>query len=84
MIATLRDSKARLSELVEKASRGEEVLISVRGVPKARLVAITPTKAEEMTKKWTARLRRHQRCYKGTVASSDSTNIVDSLRQERA
>ncbi len=31
MIRTLRESKARLSELVELASRGQDVLISVRG-----------------------------------------------------
>jgi prevent-host-death family protein len=37
MISTLRDSKAHLSELVERASRGEDVLITVRGKVKAKL-----------------------------------------------
>ena len=37
MIKTLRESKAKLSELVEQASRGEDVLITVRGKVKARL-----------------------------------------------
>ena len=37
MIRPLRESKARLSELVERASRGEGVLITVRGKVKARL-----------------------------------------------
>ena len=31
MVSTLRESKAKLSELVERASRGEDVLITVRG-----------------------------------------------------
>lgn len=37
MIKTLKESKAKLSELVERASRGEDVLITVRGRVKARL-----------------------------------------------
>lgn len=35
MTKTLRESKAKLSELVEVASRGEDVLITVRGKVKA-------------------------------------------------
>lgn len=37
MVRSLRQSKATLSELVETASRGEDVLITVRGKVKARL-----------------------------------------------
>jgi len=37
MKVTLRESKAKLSELVARASVGEEVIITVRGSPKARL-----------------------------------------------
>ena len=33
MVASLRDAKARLSELVQKAANGEEVVITVRGEP---------------------------------------------------
>ena len=40
MYATLRESKAKLSDLVERASSGEEVVITVRGHPKARLCPI--------------------------------------------
>jgi len=40
MYATLRESKAKLSSLVERASAGEEVVITVRGHPKARLCPI--------------------------------------------
>jgi prevent-host-death family protein len=38
MIATLRDSTTRLSELVQRAIRGQEILITVRGKPTARLL----------------------------------------------
>ncbi len=82
MIMTLRDSKARLSELVSKAANGEEILISVRGVPRARLVAIAPVTEQESSKKWLARLRKHQQLYKGKVPPTDSTAIIGQLREE--
>ena len=37
---TLADAKAQLSDLVERAIRGEDVRITRRGKPVARLVAI--------------------------------------------
>ena len=37
---TLADAKAHLSELVERATRGETVRITRRGKPVARIVAI--------------------------------------------
>ena len=40
MITTLREGKAKLSALVESAARGEEVVIMVRGKPRARLCAM--------------------------------------------
>ena len=39
MVVTLKESKARLSELVTRAESGEEIVITVRGRPKARLSA---------------------------------------------
>ena len=36
----IADAKARLPELVERASRGEEVVIARHGKPRARLVAL--------------------------------------------
>lgn len=40
MVTNVRGAKAKLSELLERASRGEEVIITSDGKPKARLVAI--------------------------------------------
>jgi len=40
------ETKNRLSELIEAARRGEEVTITNRGEPVARLVAIGPESAE--------------------------------------
>lgn len=39
----LAEAKARLSVLVQRASQGEEIVIALRGVPRARLVPIEAT-----------------------------------------
>ena len=38
----LSEAKAALSRLVEDAAAGEEIVISRNGVPRARLVAMSP------------------------------------------
>ena len=40
MITNVRNAKARLSELLDRAANGEEVVITSDGRPKARLVAV--------------------------------------------
>lgn len=41
----IAEAKAKLSELVEAASRGEEIVLARHGKPVARLSAMTPNKA---------------------------------------
>ena len=41
-IVNIADAKARLSELVERASRGDEIVIARNGQPRARLVPLEP------------------------------------------
>ncbi len=45
MQLNILESKNRLSELVQRAVRGEEVLIANRGVPMVRLVPVSSPKA---------------------------------------
>ena len=40
MVTNVRGAKARLSELLDRAARGEEIVITSDGKPKARLIAI--------------------------------------------
>lgn len=40
----LADAKARLSELIDRAQRGEEIEITRRGKPVVRLAPVTPEK----------------------------------------
>lgn len=42
MIATVRTAKARLSELLERAAAGEEIVITSDGRPKAKIVGLGP------------------------------------------
>ncbi len=44
-IVNIYDAKTRLSQLVDRASRGEEVIIARAGRPVARLVAFRPKPA---------------------------------------
>lgn len=43
-VLNLYDAKTRLSQLVEEAAAGEEIVIAKAGRPRARLVAVAPKK----------------------------------------
>ena len=60
MVKTLRESKAKLSELVDRASRGEEVLITVRGQVKARLTQPSIPQPGQLGAVWAKELRALQ------------------------
>lgn len=76
MIASLRESKANLSKLVERASAGEEVLITVRGRPKARLVATAKSDMAGWAKELATHLRKQP-------VRSGSSNALDEVREDR-
>lgn len=81
MIANLRDSKARLSELVERAAGGERVLITVRGRPKAQLVAVEPTETPLDMAGWVEELSALQNRHSPLPIKESS--VLDDLREER-
>ena len=84
MIATLRESKAKLSALVESAARGEEVVITVRGKPRARLCPMVRASALEQrgSANWAKSLRAARETY--SVGTHDTgTAIVEALRGDR-
>ena len=45
MVTNVRNAKARLSELLDRAARGEEIVITSDGKPKARIVSIGKARA---------------------------------------
>jgi len=80
MIATLRESKAKLSELVQLASRGEEVLITVRGKPSARLI---PVGEEDFPMSdWMRELASLRASMKIRLSAGHSTPL-DGVREDR-
>ena len=64
MVATLRESKAKLSELVERASRGEEIPITVHGKVKARLTEARQASPASLGKAWADDLQELHRTMK--------------------
>jgi len=80
MIATLRESKTRLSELVQRAGRGEEVLITVRGKPSARLVPVG--QAHFAMAEWMRELSSLRASMKAGHSAGRPT-ALDEVREDR-
>ena len=84
MIATLRDAKARLSELVQKAANGEEVVITVRGEPTVRVSPIRIREANADDRKaWAAELARAAEAAAVDSSSLTGQEFWDDLRSDR-
>ena len=83
MIKTLRESKAKLSELVERASQGEDVLITVRGKVKARLTRAGSERAEADRAAWIEELRAMQKANQRGPVKSSIEEILEDLRKDR-
>ncbi|HUG80128.1 MAG TPA: type II toxin-antitoxin system prevent-host-death family antitoxin [Bryobacterales bacterium] len=83
MIKTLRESKANLSELVEQASRGEDVLITVRGKVKARLTRATEASDESEKAAWLRDLRKLRQRYATAGGPVSSDEVLAEIREER-
>ena len=83
MIKTLRESKAKLSELVEQASRGEDVLITVRGKVKARLTRAEKSAPAAGRAAWLRELKALRTRYAGSRKTPSTDDIVAEIRQDR-
>ena len=83
MIATLRQTKAKLSEMVKLASQGEEVVIIVHGKEMAKLVGL-PKRAKKLDKKkWLAKLARLRRKTGTGIVGITAQEIQDKDRADR-
>ena len=83
MIATLRETKAKLSEMVKRAAGGEDVLITVHGKKVAKLVGL-PKQAKKLDKKkWLAELAQLRRKYSTGKVGMTAQEIQDEDRAER-
>jgi prevent-host-death family protein len=80
MIATLRESKTRLSELVNLANSGEEILITVHGQPKARILSVSEPRSD--TAEWLRELSA-LRSSLGQPSSYQKPSTLDEVREDR-
>lgn len=83
MTTTLREAKARLSEMVKRASRGEEVVITVHGKETAKLVPL-PKRTKKVNKeRWLRELDQlRQENWTGRYGKS-AQEIQDEDRADR-
>lgn len=82
MIMNLRGSKAKLSMLVERAAAGEEVVITVRGKPRAKLTGMGQTLHPIPDRRWSEELRVLQKKY-SRLPRVGSRPVLDDLREDR-
>lgn len=83
MVMTLRESKAKLSELVERASEGEDVLITVRGKVKARLTRVKSLDPAADRESWIRELRKNREIYCKPNPKTSTEKILEELREDR-
>jgi prevent-host-death family protein len=88
MTATLSKSQAQLPALVEIASQGEDVVITVDGKPKARLTRAVGVAANGNTQPvdmaaWLRELEEVRRKYAAANSGLSTDQILDSDRSDR-
>lgn len=83
MIRTLRDSKAKLSELVHAASEGQDVLITVRGKVKARLTGVDSAQSPAKRGAWVRELMLLQKSYGKRRRRIRNEDVLAEIRQDR-
>jgi prevent-host-death family protein len=83
MIKTLCESKAKLSELVELAGKGQEVLITVRGKVKARLIAAESGRPSEKGAAWARELLALHKAYGTNTRKTGTEDVLAAIREDR-
>jgi prevent-host-death family protein len=84
MITNLREAKSHLSQLVQLAAEGEEIVITVRGRPMARLTSVSPKETQVGGRKeWADELLAAAEAARLGPRKSTSQQFWDELREER-
>lgn len=82
MITNLKSAKARLSELVDKASNGEEIWLTVRGEPKARICPLPRQQSAVAQVAWVESVREARAKYGKPNNTTETQRLWDELRSE--
>ncbi|MFT5470618.1 MAG: prevent-host-death family protein [Verrucomicrobiales bacterium] len=84
MVTNLRDAKTRFSELVQLAAGDEEIIITVRGQPTARLItAKSPENAKTDRAEWVAELSAAAEAAQASNTTSTPQSFWDESREDR-
>lgn len=81
MTASIREAKAKLSDLLASAERGEEVIITSHGKPRAKLVPVSSPARRTLDLDKIRRLAKKARI--GKRFALDSTKIISDAREDR-
>jgi prevent-host-death family protein len=77
---SIADTKNRLSQLVARAEKGEEVVITRHGRPVAKLTGVQFKQPYRITKEDVEWLRKHR--VKGKIPKEDAGTFVSRMRDE--
>ena len=84
MITNLREAKSNLSQLVQLAADGEEIVITVRGRPMARLTCVAPADTQGLGREaWASELRAAAEAARTGPPKATPQPFWDELRGER-
>jgi prevent-host-death family protein len=84
MIINLREAKSKLSQLVQRVAEGEEIVITVRGRPMARLTSVVPKETRASSREeWVAELLAAAESARTDPQKSTSQEFWDELRREQ-
>ena len=77
---SIAETKNRLSELVARAEKGEEVVITRHGRPVAKISGVQNKEPHRITKEDVEWLRKHR--VKGKIPEEDAGTFVSRMRDE--
>jgi len=84
MITNLREAKAQLSKLVQRAAEGEEIIITVHGRPTARMTAVTSAAGSAIdAREWMQELAVEAKAAQCGEVRGTPQEQWDDLRGER-
>lgn len=83
MITNLREAKSHLGQLVQRAAAGEEIVITVRGRPTARLTCVPKDAQDREREAWAAELSAAAEAARVGRRKSTPQGFWDELREER-
>jgi prevent-host-death family protein len=84
MITNLREAKSNLSQLVQRAASGEEIVITVRGRPTARLTGVVANEGQSCEREaWVAELSAAAEAARVGPRTATPQQFWDELRDER-